>query len=80
MLIYIASYHIRLANIISNRAVINKVELVHYGHLGTNHKYTDYRGVLILQISLYDKAPIRTITRCVTIDYADFVIGFKCPD
>ena len=51
---------------------------VYYGHLGTNHKCPDYQGVLIFQVSLYDKAaPFGTITKCV--DYAGVHI-FKCPD
>ena len=33
--------------------------------------------VLIFQVSLYDKAPFGTITKCV--DYASVLI-FKCPD
>ena len=40
-------------------------------------KSPDYLGVLIFQVSLYDKAPFGTITKCV--DYADVLI-FKCPD
>ena len=35
------------------------------------------QGVLIFQVSLPDKAPFRTITKCV--DYAGVPI-FKCPD
>ena len=27
------------------------VEPVYYVHLGTNHKYPDYQGVLIIQVS-----------------------------
>ena len=38
------------------------VEPVCYGHLG-NHKCPDYQGVLIFQVSLYDKAPFGTITK-----------------
>ena len=41
------------------------MELVYYGHLGNNHKWPDYQGILIFQISLYDKAPYRTITKYV---------------
>ena len=49
------------------------VEPVYYGHLGTNHKCPDYQGVLIVQVSLYDKAaPFGTITKCV--DYAGVLI------
>ena len=51
------------------------MEPVYYGHLGTNHKCSDYQGVLIVQ--LYDKAPFRTITKCV--DYAGVLI-FICSD
>ena len=43
------------------------VEPVHYGHLGTNKKCPDYQGVLIFQVSLYDKASFVTITKCVDI-------------
>ena len=47
-----------------------------YGHLGINHKCPDYQGVLIFQVSLYDKAaPFGTITKCV--DSAGVLI-FKC--
>ena len=35
------------------------------------------KGVLIFQVSLYDKAPFGTIARCP--DYAGVHI-FKCPD
>ena len=61
---YIASY-------------IYTVKPVYYGHLGTNEKCSDYQGVLIFQVNLYDKAPFGTITKCV--DYAGVLI-FKCPD
>ena len=44
----------------------------YYGHLGTNKKCPDYQGVLILQVSLSDKAPFGTITKCV--DYAGALI------
>ena len=37
---------------------------VYYGHLGTNQKCPDYQGVLIFQVSLYDKAPFGTVTKC----------------
>ena len=50
---------------------------VYCGHLGTNKKCPDYPGVLIYQVSLYNKAPFGTITKCV--DYVDILI-FKCPD
>ena len=39
------------------------VEPVYYGHLGTNQRCPDYQGVLIFQVSLYDKAPFGTIAR-----------------
>ena len=35
------------------------------------------KSVLIIQVSLYDKAPFGTITKCV--DYTGVLI-FKCPD
>ena len=38
------------------------------GHLGTNKKCPDYQGVLIFQVSLYDKAPFGTISK--RVDYA----------
>ena len=44
---------------------------VYYGHLGTTHKHPVYQGVLIFQVSLYDKAPFGAITKCV--DYAGVV-------
>ena len=50
---------------------------MYYGPLGTNEKCPDYQGVLIFQVSLYDKAPFGTITMCV--DYAGVLI-FKRPD
>ena len=40
---------------------LNTVEPVYYGHLGTNQRCLDYQGVLIFQVSLYDKAPFGTI-------------------
>ena len=56
----------------------NTVKPVYYGHLGTTQKCPDYQGVLIFQVSLYDKAaPFGTITKYV--DYAGVLI-FKCPD
>ena len=51
------------------------MELVYYGHLGTNKAFPDYQGVLILQVSLYDKAPFGIITKCV--DYAGVPV-VKC--
>ena len=51
---------------------------MYYEHLGTNKKCSDYQGVLIFQVSLYDKAaPFGSITNCV--DNAGVLI-FKCPD
>ena len=55
----------------------NTVEPVYYGHLGTDKQCPDYQSVLIFQVSLYDKAPFGTITKCV--DYAGGLI-FNCPD
>ena len=52
-------------------------EPVYYGHLGTNQKCPDYQGVLIFQVTLYDKPQFGTITKCV--DYAGVLI-FRCPD
>ena len=49
---------------------------VYYEHLGTNKKCPGYQGVLIFQVSLYDKAPFGTITKCV---YYAGVLIFKCP-
>ena len=56
---------------------LHTVEPVYYGHLGTNQRCPDYQGVLIFQVSLYDKALFGTIARCP--DYAGVHI-FKCPD
>ena len=53
------------------------VEPVYYGNLGTTHKWPIYQGVLIFQVSLYNKAPFGSITKCV--DYVSVHI-FKCPD
>ena len=53
------------------------VEPVYYGHLGTDQKCPDYQGVLIFQVSLYEKAPYGTTTKYV--DYTGVLI-FKCPD
>ena len=47
------------------------------GHPGTDHKCPDYQGVLIFQVSSYDKAPFGTITK--SVDYAGILI-FKCYD
>ena len=56
---------------------VTTVELVYYGHLGTNHKCPDYQGVLIFQVSLCDKAPLGAITKYV--DYAGVLINrFHC--
>ena len=41
------------------------MEPVYYGHLGTKKKCPDYQGVPIFQVSLYDKTPFGTITKCV---------------
>ena len=57
--------------------VCNTVEPVYYGHLGTNQKYPDYRGVLIFQVNLHNKESFGIIARCV--DYA-WVHIFRCPD
>ena len=56
---------------------INTVESVYYGHLGTNQECPVYHGVLILKISLYDKAPFGIMTKLV--DYAG-VCKLKCPN
>ena len=53
------------------------MEPVYYGHLRTNQKCPGYQGVLIFQVSLYEKAPFGTITKCV--DYTGVHI-FKFPD
>ena len=49
------------------------VKPVYYGHLGTNKKCPDYQAVLIFQVSLYDKAPFRTITRCANAGVLIFI-------
>ena len=38
------------------------MEPVYYGHLGTNKKFSDYQGVLIIKVTLYDKASFGTTT------------------
>ena len=43
----------------------------YYGDVGTN------QGVLVFQVSLYDKASFGTITKCV--NYVGVLI-FKCSD
>ena len=53
--------------IVTFKMQIPTVELVYCGHLGTNKKCPDYQGVLIFQVSLYDKAPIGTVTISVWI-------------
>ena len=58
-------------------AISTTVEPVYYGHLGINQRCPDYQGVLIFQVSLYDKAPFGTIARCP--DNAGVHI-FKYPD
>ena len=55
-------------------ATVATVELVYYGHLGTNKNCPNYQDV---QVSLYDNASFGTITKCV--DYASALI-FKYPD
>ena len=63
--------------ILNNSRNSDTVEPVYYGHLGTNQRCPDNQGVLIFQVSLYDKAPFGTIAR--RPDYAGVHI-FKCPD
>ena len=65
-----------MAQNFDGQILIDTVEPVYYGHLGTNQKCPDYQGVLIFQVSSYDKAPFGTITKCV--DYARVLIS--CPD
>ena len=57
--------------------IIITVEPVYSGHLGTNQHCPDYRGVLIFQVSLYNKESFGATTKCV--DYACVLI-FKYPD
>ena len=47
---------------------------LYYGHLVAIHKRLGYQSVLIIQLSLYAKAPFRTIAMCA--DYAG-VISFS---
>ena len=49
------------------------MEPVFNRHLGTNQKCPDHQGVLIFQVSLYDKAPFGTTAKCV--DYAVFLFS-----
>ena len=51
------------------------MEIVYYGHLRIYQKRSDYQGVLIFQIFLYEKEPFGTLTKCM--DYASILI-FKC--
>ena len=50
----------------SNKTVRLTVEPVYYRHLGTNKKCPDYQGILIVQVSLYDKAHLGVcgLSRC----------------
>ena len=45
---------------------------MYFGHLGTNKRCSDCQGVLIFQVSLYDKASFGTTTKGV--DYAGVLI------
>ena len=45
------------SNAYTNPTEMFTVEPVYYGCLGTNCKCSDYQGVLIFHVSLYDKAP-----------------------
>ena len=58
-------------------SLINTVEPVYYGHVGTSQKCPDYQGVLIFQVSLHDNVSFGTTARC--LDYAGVHI-FKGPD
>ena len=49
------------------------MEPLYHGHLGIIQKSPDNQGVLIFQVSLYDKATFGTITKCV--DYAGVLIS-----
>ena len=51
----------KVASFMDYSYLVDTVEPVYYGHLGTNKKCPDYQGVLIFQVSLYDKAPFGTI-------------------
>ena len=53
--------HMVAAFCAKSRMVMNTAEPVYYGNLGTNKKCLDYQGVLIFQVTLYDKAPFGTI-------------------
>ena len=53
-----------VAAMVSTSTITSTVEPVYYGHFGTNQRHPDYQGVLIFQVSLYDKAPFGTIARC----------------
>ena len=44
---------------------------------GTNQQCPDHQGVLIFQVSLYNKESFGTTSKCV--DYAGVLI-LKCPD
>ena len=50
---------------------------VYHGHLRTTHKCPDYQGVLIFQVSLYDKSSFGTVTK--SVDYGGVLINrFHC--
>ena len=53
------------------------VEPVYCGHLGTNQKLPDCKGVLIFQVRLYDKALSVWIMQ---VSLFLSVLIFKCPD
>ena len=57
---------------------MHTVEPVYYGNPGTNKKCPDYQGVLIFQVSLYDKAtPFGAITKCSLLSSV-LINSFHC--
>ena len=56
-----------------NTMIVATVKPVHYGYIETNKRCPDYYGVLISQVSLYDKESFGTLTKCV--DYAGVLIS-----
>ena len=55
----------------------NTVEPVYSGHHGTNQQCPGYQGVLVFQVSLYNRESFGATTKYV--DYADVLI-LTCPD
>ena len=59
-----------------NLYIMDTLEPIYNGCIGTIHKCPDYQCILIFQFSLHAKAPFMTMTEYV--DYAG-VLVIKCP-